>query len=1054
MIQLKVYDSQSKAYQYWLDLYETQPIKLNLSIEDITNAEAKSVFSRTFKVPATPANNEFFKHAFLIDGIDYDVTVKKPAEIIVDGAEFRQGHIRLQRIFINGAQDKIDYEIIFLGETRDFSSAVGDATMCSLNITDLSHAINFENITESWAASPSQFKWDPATNDFVSQTPTLTSGLKGGDIVYPLINFGNSYDDNDEVEQASIEIGTQPSGQPKPKTFNMGPSNDADYSLEIDRFKPMIRAKRLVDEIFSNANYTFTSVFFDSDLFKQMYVSAFGNEASVTIDAAASASNTMDASTTTTQNLTSIPGFQPIAVSTTINDPSSGNPYTADGKNYTANNTVSYYTAPTTGQYTITASANWQAWTSPTCQPTGNPVAGRLTLRNNIGSVTYATGAYGGGAYGTNLTVQGLISLQAGDQVFLYMEAQTSFCQASISQATFEVVTAPGNSLPTSYLDCSYKQIDFIKDLLTTFRLVMSPDPLDARNFIIEPFVDYVASGDLYDWSDKLMREKDFVIEPLFNTQSDQIDFKHSDDGDFINLYHTQAYKNVFGYLEFDSGNELLKGTRTIETKWAPTPVTQVARAGANSRFIIPQIHTNTAGEEIIQNLPIKPKTRFLFYNGLENLVSNANHWFMFGQPNTTTALNYYPMTSYYNEWPMTVDSQVLNWNVDVPYWGDQVSGYDGLITQRSLYNTYWSGYINGLYDKDARRVTATFTLNNVDLQTFSFDDVIFVDGVYYRPEKINDAQIGVTGPVKVQLIKLLNYVPTPVSEDALNLTATPAGPLCFNGADGQITYVFSSPVDFPVSWSSSSGDSGQFNINPGLISNQTPGTYSITVTDAVGRTQTDTIVVPQSSATELSTTANITNPTTCSSTDGAVTITPVGGTSTYTILWTDGSTSFTRTGLASANYTFTVTDFNGCTTTSTVLVSCEVVIPNGDIAYIREYTVGGQCQGSSPGEQDNLDVVVIRVNSGNSPAEPTDGFYVFDGDYAMLQSVYGTGNGTIVAMDQINTCNQSDWYYDATNLQDAIRIPFDNCYCSNTNGFEFFNGTITSWPYTFVAQI
>ena len=39
----------------------------------------------------------------------------------------------------NGAQDKIDYEIIFLGETRDFSSAIGDATMCSLNMPELSH---------------------------------------------------------------------------------------------------------------------------------------------------------------------------------------------------------------------------------------------------------------------------------------------------------------------------------------------------------------------------------------------------------------------------------------------------------------------------------------------------------------------------------------------------------------------------------------------------------------------------------------------------------------------------------------------------------------------------------------------------------------------------------------------------------------------------------------------------------------------------------------------------------------------------------------------------
>ena len=100
MIQLKVYDDSRQLNQYWLDLYETEPIKLTLSVEDITNAEAKSVFSRTFRVPATPANNIFFKHAFLVDGIDYDVTVKKPAEIIVDGAEFRQGHIRLQRIFV------------------------------------------------------------------------------------------------------------------------------------------------------------------------------------------------------------------------------------------------------------------------------------------------------------------------------------------------------------------------------------------------------------------------------------------------------------------------------------------------------------------------------------------------------------------------------------------------------------------------------------------------------------------------------------------------------------------------------------------------------------------------------------------------------------------------------------------------------------------------------------------------------------------------------------------------------------------------------------------
>jgi len=67
MIQLKVYTSANRGNQQFLDLYATEPIKLNLSVEDITNAEAKSVFSRTFRVPATRNNNQFFKTAFEVE---------------------------------------------------------------------------------------------------------------------------------------------------------------------------------------------------------------------------------------------------------------------------------------------------------------------------------------------------------------------------------------------------------------------------------------------------------------------------------------------------------------------------------------------------------------------------------------------------------------------------------------------------------------------------------------------------------------------------------------------------------------------------------------------------------------------------------------------------------------------------------------------------------------------------------------------------------------------------------------------------------------------------
>lgn len=1021
MIQLKVYDDSRQLNQYWLDLYETEPIKLNLSVEDITNAEAKSVFSRTFRVPATSANNIFFKHAFLIDGIDYDVTVKKPAEIIVDGAEFRQGHIRLQRIFTNGAQDKIDYEIIFLGETRDFSSAIGDASMCSLNMPELSHVVNGANITSSWQAYPEG---------------SLTDGLKNGDVLYPLVDFGNTYDESGHSEQTRVAVG---GGGDK--------FTSAGHPLELNRLKPMIRARKIFGKIFENTGYTFTSTFLDSAFFKQVYVSAWGNESSIDLSGDANSTNTMSATDSNDEG-----GDSELYIGESVSDPSSGNTATTDGKNYQyiPASAGSYYVAQVAGSYIIRAEAFYagQGGQSP---PFSN-IAGRLKIQKSTGgSYTDASiGAWGSGA-GTTITVQGVISLNPGDKVRIYGETEfPQYIEQSVFRnKEFEVVSAPGNSLPNASLDCEYKQIDFIKDILTTYRLVMAPDASDGKNFIIEPFINYIASGDLYDWSDKLMREKDVVIEPLFNTQSDQIDFMHKDDGDWVNIYHTQAYKNTFGYLEFDSGNELLKGTRKIETNWAPTPLTQIAGAPNSSRFIIPQMTTKSAGDQGTQHNPIKPKTRLLFYNGLQPVGNTAYHWHL---EDVTGHFETYPLVSYYNEWPMDQDTQVLNWNVDVPYWGTGVTGIDGLATSFDLYTTYWSGYIQSLYNSRARRVTAYFTLNNVDLQNFSFDDIVFLDGAYYRPEKINDAQIGVTGPVKVQLIKLIDYKPVPQADDALNYTVTVDGPLCFNGADGQATFVFSSPVNFPVSWSSTSGDSGTFNINPGLIANQTPGTYTITLVDNQGRTDDVQVVIPQSTANALAVTNTITEPSDCYTSDGALTVTVSGGTAPYSILFSNGSTSFTQTGLPSANLTYTVTDNVGCQIDGSALVSCQVVIPPGDISYIREYQVGGLCQGETVG--DDIDVVVVRVNSGNSPADATDGYYVFDGDWASLQSIYGTATGTLVPMDQNNTCNQSDWYYHPTSLGSALQIPFSSCFCPATNTYESFNFTVGTNPYVFVAQI
>jgi hypothetical protein len=55
---------------------------------------------------------------------------------------------------------------------------------------------------------------------------------------------------------------------------------------------------------------------------------------------------------------------------------------------------------------------------------------------------------------------------------------------------------------------------------------------------------------------------------------------------------------------------------------------------------------------------------------------------------------------------------------------------------------------------------------------------------------------------------------------------------------------------------------------------------------------------------------------------NGTATITPTGGGSPYTYLWSDGQTTATATGLPPGTYVGTVTDAGGCTATDTVVVT------------------------------------------------------------------------------------------------------------------------------------
>jgi hypothetical protein len=131
---------------------------------------------------------------------------------------------------------------------------------------------------------------------------------------------------------------------------------------------------------------------------------------------------------------------------------------------------------------------------------------------------------------------------------------------------------------------------------------------------------------------------------------------------------------------------------------------------------------------------------------------------------------------------------------------------------------------------------------------------------------------------------------------------------------------------------------------NPDDLMGIPANTYTVTVTFAGGATATATATVNQPAALALPT-PTVTNVKCFGGLDGAITVSPSGGTTPYTSYKWAGNTSPpfaltttvpTVTGLKPGLYTVTVTDTRGCTITSTATIaqpSADISVPGGQVS-------------------------------------------------------------------------------------------------------------------------
>jgi len=123
----------------------------------------------------------------------------------------------------------------------------------------------------------------------------------------------------------------------------------------------------------------------------------------------------------------------------------------------------------------------------------------------------------------------------------------------------------------------------------------------------------------------------------------------------------------------------------------------------------------------------------------------------------------------------------------------------------------------------------------------------------------------------------------------------------------------------YTYSWSPSGGTAATAT---GLSS----GTYTVTVTDANGCTDTQAFTISQPAA--ITATTSQVNIDCNGAATGTASVTPTGGTGSYTYLWSpSGGTASVATGLTAGTYNVTITDANGCQIIKTIILTEEAAI-------------------------------------------------------------------------------------------------------------------------------
>jgi len=728
-------DTNSPSTSVLLDnapTFENISVPITFQIADIREpGQGSGSYSKSIQIPGTQEVNIFFENIFDVNVSlqTFNPNLKVKAYYYVEDLLNFEGHLQILKINVDEVSKRVVYECNVIGEIVTLFTKIKDRFLTDLDFSLYNHNLTYGLISGSFANL-------------------------GSNKAYPIIDYGTT--------------------------------NQNLTTLTPKDFRLCLFAREYMNKIFSNAGYTWTSTFLDSDFFKRLIVPP--TTTTPTLPTATINNNKFLAVADGTEKVYNGVTMTQAGPIITYNNTSQTNVnFQSETYDSGAIFTTPILTPGATNKYNTTVNVGVSVVIkknavdiSSFCSPnSGNFFINILKGSNVIATTSIPANwlSFGtsGATYG-NIALNN-VTLAAGQQYKVTIQASSlnitdSSYAPGIDVYTMDVTIVSGSNYATEFttndvyenvaVNCNeaippnIKQGEFVSWIFKKFNLYAQVDRTNSNNLIIEPRPDFYLTT-AKDWSDKHDKGSGVEVIPMGELDFNKIKFTEKSDGDFFNRIYEEEYKEVYGTHREFIDNDFIKNEKTIETGFSATPYAVNPNLPLVTAVILDK-KNNTVS-------PVKPNIRLLYYKQIT--LPNATWAFSYTVPSTNTVYyNTYPHAGHTdNPYSPTLD---LNWGIPNKIY---FTYPNQTWTTNNAYNKYYSQYINQITDKNSKIVRTRFYLNANDIHIFDFRYPIFtfINGEqgYYLVNKIEEYNPLVSESTMVELLKLTDYpVFTPTDYD------------------------------------------------------------------------------------------------------------------------------------------------------------------------------------------------------------------------------------------------------------------------------------------------